>query len=235
MKFGVVVFPGSNCDIDCYHALRDVLDQDTEYIWHMTKHLGFYDCIVLPGGFSYGSYLRGGAIARFSPVMDRVVEFAQSGKPVIGISNGFQVLTEAGLLPGAFLRNNSMKFVCENVYIRTENASTPFTKLCGEGQVLKIPIAHGDGNYYVDDRTLKDMEQNNQVVFRYCDAEGEATAESNPNGSLQNIAGICNREGNVVGMMPHPERCMEEILGNRDGTVIFKSVINYLKGGAVND
>ncbi|MFA7216338.1 MAG: phosphoribosylformylglycinamidine synthase subunit PurQ, partial [Bacillota bacterium] len=176
MKFGVVVFPGSNCDIDCYNALRDVLDQDTEYIWHRTKNLGSYDCIVLPGGFSYGSYLRGGAIAKVSPVMDRVVEFVESGKPVIGISNGFQVLVESGILPGAFLRNNNMKFICENVYIRTESISTPFTNLCGKGQILRIPIAHGDGNYYVGDETLKRMEENNQIVFRYCDTEGRVTA-----------------------------------------------------------
>lgn len=234
MKFGVVVFPGSNCDIDCYNALRDVLDQDTEYIWHRTKNLGSYDCIVLPGGFSYGSYLRGGAIAKVSPVMDRVVEFVESGKPVIGISNGFQVLVESGILPGAFLRNNNMKFICENVYIRTESISTPFTNLCGKGQILRIPIAHGDGNYYVGDETLKRMEENNQIVFRYCDTEGRVTAASNPDGSLQNIAGVCSREGNVLGMMPHPERCMEEILGGRDGAVVFESLINYLKGGAVN-
>ena len=231
MKFGVVVFPGSNCDIDCYHALRDVMGQDTEYIWHRTDSLDSFDCIVLPGGFSYGDYLRCGAIARFSPVMERVIEFAQRGKPVIGICNGFQVLTEAGLLPGALLRNKNMKFICDNVYIRVENSGTPFTNLCGDGQVLRIPIAHGDGNYYVDSDTLKEMEKNNQVVFRYCSPEGDITDGSNPNGSLQNIAGVCNREGNVLGMMPHPERCMEEILGGRDGIVIFQSIINYLKGG----
>lgn len=231
MRFGVVVFPGSNCDVDCYHALRDVMGQDAEYIWHKADSLDSFDCIVLPGGFSYGDYLRSGAIARFSPVMERVVEFAQSGKPVIGICNGFHVLTEAGLLPGAMLRNRNMKFICDNVYIKVENSGTPFTSLCRDGQVLKVPIAHWDGNYYVDSDTLREMEENNQVVFRYCSPEGQITDESNPNGSLQNIAGVCNREGNVLGMMPHPERCVEEILGDRDGIVIFQSIINYLKGG----
>ncbi|HZX45704.1 MAG TPA: phosphoribosylformylglycinamidine synthase subunit PurQ [Clostridia bacterium] len=231
MRFGVVVFPGSNCDIDCYHALRDVMGQDAEYIWHRATNLDSFDCIVLPGGSTYGGYLRCGAIARFSPVMERVMEFAQSGKPVIGISDGFHVLTEAGLLPGAMLRNRNMKFICDNVYIKVENSGTPFTNLCGDGQVLKMPIAHGDGNYYADSDTLREMEENKQVVFRYCSPEGHITDESNPNGSLQNIAGVCNREGNVLGMMPQPERCVEEILGGRDGIVIFQSIINYLKGG----
>jgi phosphoribosylformylglycinamidine synthase len=234
MKFGVVIFPGSNCVTDCYYALRDVLGQDTEYIWHGTKDLNYFDCIVLPGGFSYGDYLRCGAIARFSPVMDSVLEFAHSGKPVIGICNGFQVLTEAGLLPGALLRNKNMKFICDNVFLKTENTNTPFTNLCSGEQVLKIPVAHGDGNYYVDDETLKSMKENNQIVFRYCDAQGHVTDKANPNGSLGNIAGVCNREGNVLGMMPHPERCMEKILGNEDGIVILKSMVNYLKGGVIN-
>lgn len=231
MRFGVVVFPGSNCDADCYHALKDVMGKDTEYIWHKAMNLDSFDCIVLPGGSSYGGYLRRGAIAKVSPVMERVVEFAKAGKPVIGISDGFHILTEAGLLPGAMLRNKSMKFICDNVHIRVENAGTPFTGSCSKGQVLKMPIAHGDGSYYVDSDTLKEMKKNNQVVFRYCNPGGEVTDAVNTNGSLQNIAGICNREGNVLGMMPHPERCVEEILGGRDGKVIFQSIINYLEGG----
>lgn len=234
MKFGVVVFPGSNCDIDCFHALRDVMGQDTEYIWHRTVDLDSFDCIVLPGGFSYGDYLRCGAIARFSPVMDSVIEFANRGKPVIGICNGFQVLTEAGLLPGTLLRNKDMKFICDNVYTKAENTNTPFTGLCDGQHALKIPVAHGDGNYYVDEGTLKSMEKNNQIVFRYCDSNGRVTGTANPNGSVENIAGICNRRGNVLGMMPHPERCMEKILGNDDGLVVFQSLIDYLKGSVVN-
>jgi phosphoribosylformylglycinamidine synthase len=234
MKFGVVVFPGSNCDIDCYHALRDVMGQQTEYIWHKDDNLNGFDCIVLPGGFSYGDYLRCGAIARFSPVMDRVVEFAVKGRPVIGICNGFQILTEAGLLPGALLRNKNMKFICETVTVRVENANTPFTNLCREGQVLNIPIAHGDGNYYVDEETLREMEKNNQIVFRYCNPDGQVVEGQNPNGSLKNIAGICNRERNVLGMMPHPERCVEKVMNNEDGVVVFESIINYLKGGGIN-
>jgi phosphoribosylformylglycinamidine synthase len=234
MKFGVVVFPGSNCDIDCYHALRDVMGQQTEYIWHKDDNLNGFDCIVLPGGFSYGDYLRCGAIARFSPVMDRVVEFAVKGRPVIGICNGFQILTEVGLLPGALLRNKNMKFICETVTVRVENANTPFTNLCREGQVLNIPIAHGDGNYYVDEETLREMEKNNQIVFRYCNPDGQVVEGQNPNGSLKNIAGICNRERNVLGMMPHPERCVEKVMNNEDGVVVFESIINYLKGGGIN-
>lgn len=234
MKFGVVVFPGSNCDIDCYHALKDVMGQEVEYIWHKFNNVDGFDCIVLPGGFSYGDYLRCGAIARFSPVMDRVIEFARKGKPVIGICNGFQVLTEAGLLPGTLLRNKNMKFICNTVPVSVENANTPFTNLCSKGQVLRIPIAHGDGNYFVDEDTLKDMDKNNQIVFRYCNPDGQIVEGENPNGSLRNIAGICNKEGNILGMMPHPERCMEKILNNDDGAVIFKSIINYLKGGNIN-
>ncbi len=231
MKFGVVVFPGSNCDIDCYHALKDVMGQQVEYIWHKSDNVDGYDCIVLPGGFSYGDYLRCGAIARFSPVMDRVIEFAQKGKLVIGICNGFQILTEAGLLPGTLLRNRNMKFICDTVPVSVENAKTPFTNLCREGQVLRIPIAHGDGNYFVDEETLKEMESSGQIVFRYCNPDGQIIDGENPNGSLRNIAGICSKEGNVLGMMPHPERCMEKILNNDDGVIIFKSIINYLKGG----
>ncbi|MBA1336698.1 MAG: Phosphoribosylformylglycinamidine synthase, glutamine amidotransferase subunit [Firmicutes bacterium] len=234
MKFGVVVFPGSNCDIDCYHALRDVMGQPTEYIWHKDRDLSGFDCIVLPGGFSYGDYLRCGAIARFSPVMDKVIEFADRGKPVIGICNGFQILTEAGLLPGTLLRNQNMKFICETISVKVENANTPFTNLCEEGQVLNIPIAHGDGNYFVDDSTLEEMQVNGQIVFRYCGPDGQVIEGRNPNGSLKNIAGVCNKKRNVLGMMPHPERCMERILNNEDGVIIFKSIINYLEGGGID-
>ncbi|MDI6706163.1 MAG: phosphoribosylformylglycinamidine synthase subunit PurQ [Bacillota bacterium] len=234
MKFGVVVFPGSNCDIDCYHALRDVMGQPTEYIWHKDRDLSGFDCIVLPGGFSYGDYLRCGAIARFSPVMDKVIEFADRGKPVIGICNGFQILTEAGLLPGTLLRNQNMKFICETISVKVENTNTPFTNLCEEGQVLNIPIAHGDGNYFVDDSTLEEMQVNGQIVFRYCGPDGQVIEGRNPNGSLKNIAGVCNKKRNVLGMMPHPERCMERILNNEDGVIIFKSIINYLEGGGID-
>lgn len=234
MKFGVVVFPGSNCDIDCYHALRDVMNQPTEYIWHKDRDLSEFDCIVLPGGFSYGDYLRCGAIARFSPVMDKVIEFADRGKPVIGICNGFQILTEAGLLPGTLLRNQNMKFICETISVKVENTATPFTNLCEEGQVLNIPIAHGDGNYFVDEGAFEEMWTNGQIVFRYCGPDGQVVEGRNPNGSLKNIAGVCNKKKNVLGMMPHPERCMERILNNEDGVIIFKSIINYLEGGGIH-
>jgi len=209
MKFGVVVFPGSNCDADSYHALKDVMGQEVEYIWHKEQNVDRFDCIILPGGFSYGDYLRCGAIARFSPVMDKVVRFADSGKPVIGICNGFQILTEAGLLPGVLTQNQSLKFICKMVSIRIENTNTPFTELCSKKQVLKIPIAHGDGNYYVDKDSLKEMEKNGQILFRYCDNDGETSEKANPNGSIENIAGICNQQGNVIGMMPHPERAVD--------------------------
>jgi len=213
MKFGVVVFPGSNCDADSYHALKDVMGQEVEYIWHKEQNVDRFDCIILPGGFSYGDYLRCGAIARFSPVMDKVVKFADSGKPVIGICNGFQILTEAGLLPGVLTQNQSLKFICKMVSIRIENTNTPFTELCSKKQVLKIPIAHGDGNYYV----------------------GETSEKANPNGSIENIAGICNQQGNVIGMMPHPERAVDRALGSEDGKTLFASVIHYLERSSVYD
>lgn len=225
MKFGVVVFPGSNCDADCLHAIKVVTGQPAEYIWHKAGSVEGYDCIVLPGGFSYGDYLRCGAIARFSPVMAPIIEFARKGGLVLGICNGFQVLTEAGLLPGALHRNKNLSFLCHDTYLRLENNTSPFTSLGSLGSVLKVPIAHGEGNYYVDSETLKQLEENNQVVFRYCTQEGEITPEANPNGSLNNIAGICNKQGNILGMMPHPERCAEEILGNTDGQLIFKSLL----------
>lgn len=235
MRFGVVVFPGSNCDVDSYHALRDVMKQEVEYIWHKTQEIDRFDCIVLPGGFSYGDYLRCGAIARFSHVMDKVLEFADKGGPVIGICNGFQILTEAGLLPGVLIRNRSLKFICKTVSIRVENTRTPFTNLCFEGQVLNVPIAHGEGNYYVDKETLKEMEENNQILFRYCDCNGLVSDEVNPNGSIGSIAGVCNRRGNVIGMMPHPERAMELTLGSEDGRILFESVVHYLERSRTYD
>ncbi len=228
--FGVIVFPGSNCDHDCYHAVKHVFGQPTEFIWHKTEIIDFrFKAIILPGGFSYGDYLRAGAIARFSPVIKAVERYANEGGLVIGICNGFQILLEAGLLPGAMRRNKNLKFICKNVYIRVENNKTPFTNACKEGQVLKIPIAHAEGNYFADPGTIEELKRNQQIVFRYCTPEGEITEDANPNGAVENIAGICNREGNVLGMMPHPERCAEEILGNTDGMYIFTSMLNHLK------
>lgn len=226
MKIGVVVFPGSNCDHDCQYIFRDVLGQSVEMIWHKETLLAGVDAIVLPGGFSYGDYLRTGAIARFSPVMGAVKEFARKGGLVIGICNGFQILLEAGLLPGVMLRNTSLNFICRDVYVKVENAATRFTNRCESGQVLKIPIAHADGNYYTDPVTLGGIKANAQVIFRYCTAEGEVTPEANPNGSLDNIAGIMNADGNVLGMMPHPERSAEAVLGNDDGRLIFLSMLS---------
>ena len=225
MRFGVVVFPGSNCDYDCYYVLGNVLQKEVSFIWHKEKNLSGYDCLVLPGGFSYGDYLRTGAIARFSPIMKSIEQFAKKGGLVIGICNGFQVLLEAGLLPGAMLRNKTLSFVCKFINIRVENSSVPYTYLCQQGQVLSIPIAHIEGNYYADDETIESLEENNQIVFRYCDERGELSEDSNPNGSKGSIAGICNREGNILGMMPHPERASESILGSDDGRLIFESVI----------
>ena len=225
MKFGVVVFPGSNCDHDCYHVLKHVLKKDTQFVWHKSQEISKFDCIVLPGGFSYGDYLRTGAIARFSPVMEAVKKHAEKGKLVIGICNGFQILLESGLLPGAMLRNQSLQFVCKFVHLRVESAQTPFTKKCKKGEILNIPIAHGEGNYFADDETLADLEKNKQIVVRYADANGKITDESNPNGSLANIAGICNKKRNVFGLMPHPERASEQELGSIDGKKIFESII----------
>jgi phosphoribosylformylglycinamidine synthase I len=225
MKFGVVVFPGSNCDFDTYHAFRDVLGKPTVFLWHKDHDLQGVDCVVLPGGFSYGDYLRSGAIARFSPLMAEVREFAEHGGLVLGICNGFQVLLELGLLPGAMLRNKHLRFLCEFVAIRIENEKTRFTHRGKRGQVLKIPIAHFDGNYYAPPETLAEIEDRGQVVFRYCDAGGKITEEANVNGSLHNIAGLMNPRGNVMGMMPHPERSSEALLGSEDGRVILESII----------
>ncbi len=225
MKFGVVVFPGSNCDHDCYHVLKHVLGQETDFVWHKEREISKYDCIVVPGGFSYGDYLRTGAIARFSPVMESVQKHAEKGKLVIGICNGFQILTESGLLPGALLRNRSLKFICRNVNIRVENTDSPFTRKINKSAVLKIPIAHGEGNYYADEATLADLKKNDQILVRYCDEKGLTGDTANPNGSLESIAGICNKKRNVFGLMPHPERASERELGSVDGIGIFKSIL----------
>ncbi len=225
VKFGVVVFPGSNCDHDAYHACKEILGQEAVFLWHKEADLQDVDVVILPGGFSYGDYLRCGAIARFSPVMKEVVRFARQGGPVMGICNGFQILLEAGLLPGALLRNTSLQFVCRFVSLRVENAATMFTSRCQPGEVLSIPIAHGEGNYFTDTETLRRLEDNHQIVFRYCDEQGNATVASNPNGSLGNIAGIINEQGNVLGMMPHPERAVDPRLRHEDGKRILTSLI----------
>jgi phosphoribosylformylglycinamidine synthase I len=225
MKFSVTVFPGSNCDHDCEYVIRNVMGQEVDMIWHKETDLRQPDCVVVPGGFSYGDYLRTGAIARFSPVMKSVADFAAKGGLVIGICNGFQILCEAGLLPGALIRNKSLQFICKNVYIKVEQTDTPFTNACKPGQVLKTPIAHGEGNYFIDAAGLKKLEENRQIVVRYCDASGTLSTESNPNGSLENIAGICNLGRNVFGLMPHPDRSGEDILGSHDGQFIWKSIL----------
>ncbi|MCD6567952.1 MAG: phosphoribosylformylglycinamidine synthase subunit PurQ [Dehalococcoidia bacterium] len=227
MKFGIVVFPGTWSDRDCHYAIHDVLGGGADYIWHKETSLFGYDCVVLPGGFSYGDYLRAGAIARFSPVMREVERFAMSGGVVIGICNGFQILCEAGLLPGVLLPADHLQYRCQWVNLRVENNSSPFTSGCHKGQVLKIPISHYEGNYYADEATLQELESNEQVVFRYSTASARITSAANPNGSLHNIAGIVNREGNVLGMMPHPERACEAILGSTDGNVIWESIVEY--------
>ncbi len=226
MKFGVVVFPGSNCDADTLHAFRVVMGQTARFLWHKDHDLRSVDCVVLPGGFSYGDYLRSGAIARFSPLMREVREFADRGGLVLGICNGFQVLLELGLLPGAMLRNKNLKFLCRYVTLRLENERTRFTHQGRKGQVLRIPIAHFDGNYYAPPETLREIEDHGRVVFRYADAEGRPTEEANVNGSLHNIAGLINARGNVLGMMPHPERAAEPLLGSADGRMIFESMIS---------
>ncbi len=225
----VLVFPGSNCDHDAYHALKHVMGADARFVWHKEATLGDADAVIVPGGFSYGDYLRSGAIARFSPVMQDVVRFASAGGPVIGICNGFQILLEAGLLPGAMLANDRLKFRCKQVHLRTERTDTPFTSGIEEGRVLSIPIAHGEGNYTAPEEVLREIEENGQVVFRYCDALGNVKPEANPNGSLRNIAGIVNKERNVLGMMPHPERACEASLGSEDGRLIFSSLLNHLE------
>ncbi|MDR6120551.1 phosphoribosylformylglycinamidine synthase I [Bacillus sp. SLBN-46] len=216
MKFAVIVFPGSNCDIDMYHAVKDELGEQVEYVWHDTESLDEFDGILLPGGFSYGDYLRSGALARFSKVMKEVVKAAEVGKPVLGVCNGFQILLEAGLLPGAMRRNESLSFICKPVQLRVENNQTMFTADYQQGEAITIPVAHGEGNYYCDEETLAELKENNQIVFTY---------QENPNGSLENIAGIVNEKGNVLGMMPHPERAVDELLGGADGLKMFQSIV----------
>jgi phosphoribosylformylglycinamidine synthase len=224
MKFGVVIFPGSNCDEDIYHVLGDVLKQPVVKLWHKDTDLQNCDCIVLPGGFSYGDYLRSGAIARFSPIMEKVIEHANRGGYVIGICNGFQILTESHLLPGALLRNVNQKYNCRNVYLKPQSKSALLTAELDPNHAYKIPIAHGEGRYYADEQTLRQLNENDQILFRYCDAAGRITDEANPNGALENIAGICNATRNVFGMMPHPERAAEDALGNTDGYAILKAL-----------
>ena len=233
MKFSIVVFPGSNCDHDAYHAAKHVLGQEAEFVWHKETTLKGADVVVLPGGFSHGDYLRTGAIARFSPIMAAVGEFAASGGPVLGICNGFQILCEAGLLPGAMLRNRDLKFHCEHVGVRVEQTDTPFTSLATKGQVLRIPIAHGEGNYFADADVIADLESSRRVIFRYCDPRGQTTDAANPNGSVNNIAGICSVKRNVVGLMPHPERACEPVLGSADGLVLFESVLSQVAAHGV--
>jgi phosphoribosylformylglycinamidine synthase len=228
MKFGVVVIPGCYCDHDCYYAIEAVIKKPVEFIWHEQTSVAGFDAIILPGGFSYGDYLRTGALAKFSPIMNAIRDFANKGGLVFGICNGFQILTEAGLLPGALMRNVGMKYVCKYLHLRTETTDTPFTNTLTKGQLLYIPIGHGDGNYYADAETLKRLEDNGQVVFRYVDAQGQATREANPNGSQNNIAGIVNAQRNVLGMMPHPDRSSEQILGSSDRKLIFESMVNAL-------
>jgi phosphoribosylformylglycinamidine synthase len=228
MNFAVLQFPGSNCDQDCVHVLKNVLGHTAWLAWHKDTSLGSADAVFVPGGFSYGDYLRTGAIARFSPIMQAVQSFAAQGGPVLGICNGFQILTEAGLLPGALVRNRSLQFRCEQVFLRTENRQTPFTRAISEGKLMRVPIAHGEGCYFADTETLAQLNSGGQVLWRYVDARGNATESSNPNGSLENIAGVCNATRNVAGLMPHPERASEDLLGSADGRAIFESLIAWL-------
>ncbi len=231
MKWGVIVFPGSNCDRDCAHVLTDVLDQDVRLVWHGDTSLNGLDAVILPGGFSYGDYLRAGAVAQLSPIMHAVKEFALTGRLVLGVCNGFQILVEAGLLPGAMLPNVGLSFICEDVWVKVENADTPFTRHYESGQVIRFPIAHAEGNYHTDPVTLAALQANAQIVFRYCLEDGTVTEHSNPNGSLDNIAGLRNAGGNVLGLMPHPERCAEAVLDNEDGQLLFRSMIDAVTTG----
>ena len=232
MKFGVVVFPGSNCDHDTYHVISKVIGQPVDFIWHRQNTLNDCDAVILPGGFSYGDYLRAGALARFSPVMNSVKEFAAKGNLVLGICNGFQILCEAGLLPGALIRNRELHFVCAHVNVRVESVNTPFTHELKPGSILSLPIAHAEGNYVCDDQTLAELQRDDRIIFRYCDAQGQITDEANSNGSRDNIAGICNRERNVLGLMPHPERACEDLLGSSDGREVFRSLAGTLAAAA---
>jgi len=228
MKFGVIVFPGSNCDHDAYHVISKHVGQPVDFIWHRDTDLRSYDAVIIPGGFSYGDYLRAGALARFSPVMSSVKDFAAQGNLVLGICNGFQILCEAGLLPGALIRNRGLHFICEHVSVRVENANTPFTHELNTGDVLRMPIAHADGNFVCDDATLDELRRDDRIIFRYCDQDGQPTGAANPNGSRDNIAGICNEQRNVMGLMPHPERACEDLLGSSDGREVFRSLAGTL-------
>lgn len=228
MKFGVVIFPGSNCDRDMIHVLQNIMKQKVEVLWHKDHDLKNCDMIILPGGFSYGDYLRSGAIARFSPIMQEVIEFAHKGGYVFGVCNGFQILCESHLLPGALLHNLHHKFICKNVFIKAETDESLITSKLTIGKVLNIPIAHGEGRFYADENTLSEINENNQVLFRYCDEKGNFVGEHNPNGATESIAGICNRARNVFGMMPHPERASDPLLGNTDGLGIFQSILNFV-------
>jgi phosphoribosylformylglycinamidine synthase len=225
MKFGIVILPGSNCDHDALHVAKNVAGAEAEVLWHKDTDLKGVDCVIIPGGFAYGDYLRAGALAKFAPIMEPIRKHAAAGGLVFGICNGFQVLTEVGLLPGALMRNAHLRFLSGDVLLRVEETDTPFTNRIENGRVLRVPIAHGEGNYFADDETLDELERNRQVIFRYCDEEGRLTSDANPNGSARNIAGICNRERNVLGMMPHPERCAEPLLGNADGWGVFESIM----------
>ena len=227
-KIGVIVFPGSNCDHDAYHALGHIMGTEVSFLWHKDTDLAGLDAVIIPGGFSYGDYLRSGAIARFSPVMDAVTVFAENGGTVMGICNGFQILLEAGLLPGAMLHNQRLRFICKDVHIRCENNASRFTNQLKPNEVLRIPVAHGEGNYVIEPEGLAELKANNQILFRYCEPSGEITESANMNGSLYNIAGICNKAGNVLGMMPHPERAVEALIGSSDGQKIFASLLNPL-------
>jgi len=231
LKFGVVVFPGTWSDVDCYTVIADVLNQDVDYVWHKETNISSYDCLILPGGFSYGDYLRCGSIAKFSPVMQELPNFIDAGKIVFGICNGFQILCEAGLLPGVLRRNDHLQFRCDWTNLKTEKSNSIFSSRIQEDKIIKIPISHGEGNYYADEITLKNIEANGQVAFRYCDSDGKVTSQGNPNGSLNNIAGVTNAKGNVLGMMPHPERCCDPLLGGIDGELIFGSIVDsFIEG-----
>lgn len=232
MRFGVVVFPGTWSDADCYHVLDNVFKQEVDYVWHKETDLSRFDCVILPGGFSYGDYLRCGAIARFSPVMRAVEEFAEQGGLVYGICNGFQILCESGLLPGVLIRNESLQFRCEWTNLRIENSASPFTSAGTNGQILRVPISHGEGNYHADAKTIAALEDSGRVLFRYSTGDGVINSEANPNGSINNIAGITNERRNVLGMMPHPERCCESVVGGEDGKIIFQSLVNHALTGA---
>lgn len=232
MKFGVVVFPGSNCDHDTYHVIKNVIRQEVEFLWHYQNSLHDCDVVVLPGGFSYGDYLRTGAIAKFAPIMTKIKQFASDGGIVLGICNGFQILQEAGLLPGAMLRNRRLKFICRQINLRVESTNTFFTSACAKEQILSMPVAHNEGSFYADNRTLDELKANDQIVFRYCDERGRLTEGANVNGSLMNVAGVCNKTRNVLGLMPHPERASEEALGSTDGRLIFDSIVQSFVSSA---